>query len=208
VTRVKLASCLASSIALLALLASAAAASTDVVLSWPQSKQPIRDGEHVQVGETLQLIPGAIPCQAFAPGQLISNSEPTDVVSGITNARWNECGSTQVSRAFARIALHGKGIVGIAQPAITISEPGGCAYGLRRVSGSGALQRSRASFSVSGEATLAKAARSGCVSRRRLQGTIGLFGPQAGGFGLLLWDLKHGPSSPRPGKPRAEGEDD
>jgi hypothetical protein len=205
VRRVKPAECLAMSIALVAMVASTADAS-NVILSWPESKQPIRSGETVVVGDTLHLREGTPPCQTFARGQLIANSKPTDQVSGITNAPWDECGATHVSGAFGRVKLHGTGIVAVAKPAITITEPGPCVYGLHKVSGSGALQGSRASFAVSGQAMLTQP-RGGCASKRRFEGTIGLFGPQSGGFGLLLWELRHASSSQRRNRPQADGEE-
>lgn len=183
--------CSAAAWALLALFAAACLAGENVVLSWPETRRAIADGERVTVGEFFGLGSGVIPCQAYASGTLAVNGEPADEVSGTTDAPWEECGTTSVAGAFTRVQLSGAGIVGVAVPPLRITRPGACVYALGRVSGSGALAGSRASFSVSGQAALRRPAPAGCEPELPFDGGIGLFGPQSGGVGLLIWRLEH-----------------
>lgn len=170
-----------------------ALARTDVLLSWPESRKPVGDREHVTIfaeyfREGAPLIP---PCQSIVSATLLVNDAITDTVSETTQGPWEECAATHVTGEFSRIALSGDGLAAVAQPSITITEPGPCEYSLGSVTGVGALAGDRASFSVAGTAILTRVgAGVPCKPKLPFHGAIGLFGPQSGGIGLLLWQLE------------------
>lgn len=154
-------------------------------LGWPESRQPIREGSEVMLGEFLGGGPGKIPCEAYAPATVVLNGSSTDSVSVREPVDWYECGSLTVTDGFTAVALNEQEVQATAEPEITLDEPGGCAYGLAQVEGHEAYEGRFALYEVAGSATL----RSGpsCAAALEVRGSLGVYGPQARGFGVVPW---------------------
>jgi hypothetical protein len=137
------------------------------------------------LGEFLGGGPGKIPCQAFAPATVGFNGLSTDGVSAREPTGWDECGSLTVTDGFTAVALNEQELRATAEPEITLDEPGGCVYALAQVEGHEAYEGRFALYEVVGSATL----RSGpsCAATLEVKGSLGVYGPQAGGFGLVPW---------------------
>jgi hypothetical protein len=172
-------------------------AKANVVLVWPETKKPIEDGGRITLGEFFRTVPNAIPqCEAYAPATLQVNGKSVDDVSARAPTTWYECGAVRISGGFTQVELSRKGIMGIAQPPLAISEPGPCVYDVDKVRGS-EDEDELAGFQVTGEATLKRAhGASHCAAEKQLDGVLGLYGPQSGGVGLLPWKLEQTPPSP------------
>lgn len=154
-------------------------------LGWPESRQPIQVASEVMLGQFLDGIPGEIPCQAYVAATVVSDGSSTDSVSAQEPAGWYECGSLTVTDGFTSVALNEQEVQATAEPEITLDEPGGCVYGLARVEGHEAYEGRFALYAVAGSATL----KSGpsCASTLEVKGSLGLYGPEASGFGIVPW---------------------
>lgn len=169
----------------LALVPAVASASGGFALAWPESRQEIPNGSAVVLWEDFNLEPHAfVPCQAEAPASLVANGEAVDRATGASSPTWYECGGFVVAGGFTALSVDQLSIVAMAEPQISITEPDGCAYQLGKVEGHEPVA-GFAGYTVTGAATWQSG--SDCLAELRLEGYVALFGPQAGGFGLLPW---------------------
>ena len=161
-----------------------AQAATTIALGWPESRQAIPNGSNVMLGEFLPG-QGETPCQAFVPATVTFNGLSIDSVSATEPMAWTECGSLSVTNGFTAITLNMQEVMATAAPEITLDEPGGCVYALAQVAGHEAYKGQFALYQVVGSATL----RSGpsCAATLEVKGSVGVYGPQAGGFGIVPW---------------------
>lgn len=173
-------------VAAIGVLAGAACAKVNVIWTWPATGEPVEDGGHITLVEELFLRGSVIPpCQAYAPATLLLNGKPTDKFSVDPHASWEECGSVRVSGGFTHLESSSEGVVARAEAPITITEPGPCDYALSGVRGS-------PGFLVSGVATLKQGGvGTNCAAQLPVRGSLGPFGPDAGGVGLLRSRLEH-----------------
>jgi len=176
---------LAAALLAVALRPAPVQAGTTAALGWPESRQAIRDGSEVMLGEFLGGGPRKIPCEAYAPATVNFNGLSTDTVSAREPTAWYECGSLAVTDGFTSVALNEQEVRATAEPEITLDEPGGCVYGLAQVQGHEALEGRFVLYEVVGSATL----KSGpsCAATLEVKGSLGVYGPQAGGFGVVPW---------------------
>jgi hypothetical protein len=176
------------------MLAAPSLAATHVLLSWPEGRMPIGNGEQLVI-ETNFLTRSTPPiplCDSGALATVVSNGAATDEIRTTKQGIWEECGATEVAGGFTHIALRDNSLSAVARPPISLTEPGPCVYSLARVEGSGALAGIRASFPVSGTATLHESEHgSQCPASLQVRGAVGLFGPQSGGSAPVLWKLEH-----------------
>ena len=162
-------------------------------LIWPESRQPIPNGAEVQLWEDFHLDPGemAIPCQATPPSTVVVNGQSVDEVRQREAPTWSECGSVVVTGGWVAIGFDEHAMKAVAVPAVTLTEPDGCMYELGEIEGRESELAGHASWTVSGSAMLAGSSPSSveppCAPRLPLNGTVELFGPQSGGFGVIPW---------------------
>lgn len=168
-----------------------------VLLVWPESRQPIAEGEEVQLWEDFRLdLASMTPCQATTASTVIVNAQSVDEVRERGTPRWSECGSVAVTGGWTAIGFDERSLRAIAVPAIALRERNGCAYALDEIEGHENEMTGYASWAVRGVAKLTdnppSSARSSCVSELSLTGAVELFGPWASGYGTIPW----GPSTP------------
>lgn len=176
--------------------AALAAVGTDAraaTLIWPESRQPVPNGGEVQLWEDFHLDPGpmAIPCQATPPSAVVVNGQSIDEVRERGAPTWAECGSVAVTGGWVAIGFDQRTMKAVAVPAVALTEPNGCAYELGEIQGHENELAAFASWTVSGSATLTgsppSSTESPCAPELPLNGTVELFGPQSGGFGVIPW---------------------
>jgi hypothetical protein len=172
-----------ASLALIAAVPAQAAGSA--ALGWPESRQPILDGSEVTLGEFFGNGPGKIPCEAWTPATVVYAGTPAERVTAQEPSAWYECGASSVSDGFTAVSLNSNEVVATAEPAITLDEPDGCTYALAREAGTNLYDPALALYETSGTATLAAGA--ACASTLTVTGSVGIYGPQAGGFGAVPW---------------------
>ncbi len=180
-----------------------AAVGTDALaetLIWPESRQPVPNGSEVQLWEDFHLDPGpmAIPCNSTPPSTVVVNGQSVDEVRERVAPTWSECGAVAVTGGWVAIGFDERMMKAVAVPAVALTEPDGCTYELAEIQGHENELAGYASWSVSGSATLTgsppSSAESACAPELPLNGTVELFGPQSGGFGVIPWG-----ASPSPG---------
>jgi hypothetical protein len=162
-----------------------AQAATSTALGWPESQKGIPDGSEVVLGEFFGESPTKVPCQAYVRATVVSNGLGTDSVSATEPTAWDECGSLTVTNGFTAVALNEQELRATAEPEMTLDEPGGCVYTLAQVAGHGAYLGRFALYEVAASATLKSG--TSCAATLEVKGSVGLYGPQAGGFGVVPW---------------------
>ncbi len=168
-------------------------------LIWPESRQPIPNGGDVQLWEDFHLDAGpmAIPCQATPPSTVVVNGQSVDEVRELGAPTWSECGSVAVTGGWVAIGFDERAMKAVAVPAVALTEPDGCTYELDEIEGHENELAGYASWTVSGSATLTgsppPSAEAPCAPELPLNGTVELFGPQAGGFGVIPWGAPPSP---------------
>lgn len=182
-------------------------------LIWPESRQPVPNGGEVRLWEDFHLDPGpmAIPCNAGPPSTVVVNGQNVDEVRERGSPTWSECGSIAVSGSWVAIGFDERAMKAVAVPAIALSEPPGCTYALSEIEGHENELVGHASWTVSGSAALTgnppSPAPSSCAYELPLNGTVELFGPQSGGFGVLPWGSPPAPGGESAGDEAQAGED-
>jgi len=162
-------------------------------LIWPESRQPVPNGGEVRLWEDFHLDPGpmAIPCQATPPSTVVVNGQSVDEVRERGAPTWSECGPVAVTGGWVAVGFDERTMKAVAVPAVALTEPDGCTYKLGEIQGHENELAGYASWTVSGSATLTGSltspAESPCAPELPLNGTVELFGPQAGGFGVIPW---------------------
>jgi hypothetical protein len=166
-------------------LPAAALASETPWLAWPESTQEITDGSTVELWEDFELEPHAIsPCEATEPAGLLVNGESVDRATAASSVTWYECRATTVTGGFTALALDPETVTATAEPAISIGLPDGCVYHLHEAVGH-LSYAGHAEYTITGVASLQAGV--GCSADLDVEGYVALAGPQAGGYGPVLW---------------------
>jgi hypothetical protein len=159
-------------------------AATITALGWPESRKGIPDGSEVQLGEFFDEGSAQIPCQASTSATVAFNGLSTDSISAEEPPTWDECGSLAVTNGLTAVTLNEQEIRATAEPEITLDEPGGCVYGLAQVEGH-QDEAGFALYTVVGSAK--RKSGTSCAEALEVKGGLGVYGPQAGGFGRAPW---------------------
>ena len=160
-------------------------------IGWPESHLPVQDGGAVTLGEYFSNGPHAIPCESDAAATVVLNGLSSDSLSAQEpSLGWFECGPVTVTNGFTTVTLSQQEARATAEPEITLTEPGGCVYGLGSVNGHEALAGFVA-YEFAATATLKTGA--ACADTLEVKGSFGVYGPQSGGIGLAPWVLSSEP---------------
>ena len=159
-----------------------AADGSAISLAWPESKQEIPAGGEVSLGEF--FAPGVPWCEANGKATIVADGESTDSLTAKAPPAWYECKTRTVTGGFTSMSFTQHQAHAVAEPPISISEPGGCVYQLAAAEAHESLA-GRAIYEFTATATLAQG--TPCAPTLAMEGQLGIYAPLSGGIGLVSW---------------------